>query len=230
MCSSKTAEKTAKKKSFDYMNPSVPDDLPLFEMPLVKATPESLEGFGTIVTDYMNHPVEITQWPAQGWRPIDKGTGDEGGHLEGIFEFWWEGDILFGENMAVNDRYILGWSELPGKASKDNLTPDRSQLLIWHANYHPDGAQLFYPLDNKPFIAALAKTGDDMKPEDWVAFYCDGSFGICIHPGIWHEAITPLSEKSRFYDKQGAVHARVSCDFTKEFGVFVKIPLVPDLS
>ncbi len=101
MCSSKTAEKTAEKKSFDYMNPSVPDDLPLFEMPLVKATPESLEGFGTIVTDYMNHPVEITQWPAQGWRPIDKGTGDEGGHLEGIFEFWWEGDILFGENMAV---------------------------------------------------------------------------------------------------------------------------------
>ncbi|OUS13903.1 hypothetical protein A9Q97_04400, partial [Rhodospirillales bacterium 47_12_T64] len=83
MCSSKTAEKTAEKKSFDYMNPSVPDDLPLFEMPLVKATPESLEGFGTIVTDYMNHPVEITQWPAQGWRPIDKGTGDEGGHLEG---------------------------------------------------------------------------------------------------------------------------------------------------
>ena len=216
-----------KKKSFDYMNPAVPDELPLFDMPLVKATAESLEGFGTIVTDYMSHPVEIVQWPAQGWRKIDDGTGDEAGHLDGIFEFWWEGDVLLGQNMAVNDRYILGWSKQPGLASRENTAPDRSQLLIWHANYHPDGAQLFYPLDNKPFVAALAKTGDDMKPEDWVAFYCDGSFGLCIHPGIWHEAITPLSQKSRFYDKQGAVHARVSCDFTKEFGVFLRIPLVP---
>ena len=217
--------KDRERKSFDYMNPSVPGSLPLFEIPLVEATAENFAGFGTLVTDYSNHPVEIVQWPAQGWRSIDKGTGDEGGHLEGIFEFWWEGDILFGENMAVNDRYILGWSEQPEKASKENQNPDRSQLLIWHANYHPDGAQLFYPMDNKPFIAALAKTGDDMKPEDWVAFYCDGSFGLCINPGVWHEAITPLSEKSRFFDKQGAVHARVSCDIAKEFGVFIKIPL-----
>jgi len=33
-------------------------------------------------------------------------------------------------------------------------------------------------------VTALANTGDDMKPEDWVAFYCDGSFGVCIHAGI----------------------------------------------
>ncbi|MCZ4281372.1 ureidoglycolate lyase [Kiloniella laminariae] len=217
-----------RKKGFDYMAPPVPGELPLFDIPLVRATPESLEGFGTLVTDYMTHPVEIVRWPAQGWRSIDEGTGDEAGHLEGIFEFWWEGDFLLGENMAVKDRYILGWSELPAKARRNNPDSKRDQLLIWHANYHPDGAQLFYPLDNRPFVTALAKTGDDMQPEDWVAFYCDGSAGICIHPGIWHEAITPLSPRSRFYDKQGAVHARVSCNFTEEFGVFMRIPLTPD--
>ena len=216
-------------KRFDYMNPVVPKDLPHFDLPLIKATAENFAEYGTIVTDYANHPVPIVPWPHSGWRTLDAGTGDEGGYKEGIFEFWWQGDFLLGENKAVNDKYILGWCTNPENAQLDNPTPDRSKLLIWHANHHPDGGQLFYPLDNKPFIAAFANTGDDMKPEDWVAFYCDGSFGICIHPGVWHEAITPLAPMGRFYDKQGAVHARVSADFPAEFGTLLSIPLIlPD--
>lgn len=213
---------------FDYMNPIVPAGLPHFEIPLIKATVENFADYGTIVTDYETHPVPIVTWPHTGSRRVDAGTGNEGGYKEGTFEFWWEGDVLFGENMAVNDRYILGWSVNPEDARTDNPGPDRSRLLIWHANHPPDGGQLFYPLDGKPFVAALAKTDDDMKPEDWVAFYCDGSFGVCIHPGIWHEAITPLSPRARFYDKQGAVHARVSADFPIEFGVLLSIPLTVD--
>ena len=215
-------------KRFDFMNPDVALGLPHFDMPLIRATPENFAPYGTIVTDFMNHPVPITKWPHTGWRPVDAGTGDEGGTMEGIFEFWWEGDVLFGENKAVNDKYILGWCTNPEDARTDNPDPDRSKLLIWHANHHPDGGQLFYPLDNRPFIAALACTGDDMKPEDWVAFYCDGSFGICLNAGIWHEAIAPLKPVARFYDKQGAVHARVGADFAKEFGVLLSVPL--DLS
>lgn len=131
---------------FDFMNPEVPADLPHFEIPLLRATPDNFAPYGTIVTDFMNHPVPITQWPHTGWRPVDVGTGDEGGYMDGIFEFWWEGDVLFGENKAVNDKYILGWSENPETARTDNPDPDRSKLLIWHANHHPDGGQLFYPL------------------------------------------------------------------------------------
>jgi len=37
-------------------------------------------GSSAIVTDFMNHPVPITQWPHSGWRPVDPGTGDEGGY------------------------------------------------------------------------------------------------------------------------------------------------------
>ena len=74
-------------------------------------------------------------------------------------------------------------------------------------------------------IAAFAKAGDDMCPQDWLAFYCDGSFGVCIDAGIWHEAIIPLGPMARFYDKQGAVHARVSANFAKEFGVLLAVPL-----
>ena len=217
--------KPTEPQSFDWLNPPVQPGLPVHEMPLVRATRENLAGFGEIVTDPYAHDVGIVPWPAQGWRPIDAGTGDQGGHRDGIFRFWWEGERLYGENEAVQDRYLLGWSKDPDVASADTETPDRSQLLIWHANYHPDGAQLFYPLDATPFVAALAKPGDDMTPADWTAFYCDGSAGICIHPGVWHEAIMPLAETGRFYDKQGKVHARVGCDFNKEFGVFLGVPL-----
>lgn len=64
-----------------------------------------------------------------------------------------------------------------------------------------------------------------MRPEDWIAFYFDGSFGLCIHPNIWHEAIAPLAPSARFQDRQGKVHARVSVDFPREFGCLLEIPL-----
>ncbi|MGE4570762.1 MAG: ureidoglycolate lyase [Gammaproteobacteria bacterium] len=214
-----------RRKSFDFMNPVVASGLPRVSIPLVYASAESLKGFGALVSDYQNHIVEIVTWPVQGWRSIDAGTGDEGGHAEGIFKFWWEGDVLLGKNESVNDSYLLGWSKEPSEAKRDNPKAQRNQLLMWHANYHPDGAQLFYPLDGKPFVAAFAKPGDGMTPADWMAFYFDGSQGICIHPGVWHEAIIPLSDNARFYDKQGKVHARVSCDFAKEFGVLLSVPL-----
>ena len=211
--------------SFDYMNPDVPDELPLIDVPLIRATPESFRDYGTIVTDPDTHPVEIVTWPRQGWRPIDPGTGNEGGHVEGTFSFYWQGDILYAENRAVDDKYLLGWTTQPGQASARSATRPRDQLLIWHANYHPDGAQLFHPLHNQPFVVALALPGDDIKPGDWVAFYCDGSFGVCIHPNVWHEAIVPFDDDAPFFDRQGRVHGRVSCDFPREFGCFLRIPL-----
>lgn len=209
----------------DYMNPNVPDEMPLYEIPLIEATAETFKDYGTLVTDPTTHPVEIVQWPQPGWRPVDPGTGDEGGYAEGNFNFHWQGDVLFAENQAVKDQYLLGWATQPGSASKTEQTVARDKLILWHANYHPDGGQLFYPTDGQPFVAALALPGDDVKLDDWVAFYCDGSFGICIHPNVWHEAVAPLSGTGSFYDKQGRVHGRISCDFAKEFGHFLSVPL-----
>ncbi|NQV98315.1 MAG: ureidoglycolate lyase [Rhodospirillales bacterium] len=209
----------------DYMNPPVPDALPLYEIPIIRATAENFKDFGSLVTEPETHPVEIVQWPQPGWRPVDAGTGDEGGYAEGTFKFRWQGDVLYGENQAVDDRYLMGWSTQPGQASTETATVARRQLIIWHANYHPDGGQLFYPTDGQPFVTALAPPGDDLKLEDWVAFYCDGSFGICIHPNIWHEAIAPLADEGSFYDKQGKVHGRISCNFADEFGHFLAVPL-----
>ena len=193
---------------------------------MVNASTETLQNYGELVDDYHSYPVEIVTWPQKGRRPVDDGTGNEAGTVSGTFNFWWQGDYLYGTNQAVNDQYLLGWSKNPGEAQKDpEKTVDHEFVLLWHVNYHPDGGQLFYPLDGLPFVVPLALPGDDVKPSDFVAFYVDGGKGLYIHPNVWHEGVFPLTEKASFYDKQGKVHARVSCNIAQEFGVFLSVPL-----
>ncbi|TNE35416.1 MAG: ureidoglycolate hydrolase [Alphaproteobacteria bacterium] len=220
MSSAKTAP------SPDYLNPDIPPGLDQLEVPVVVATNESLEGYGCLVEDYKNFPVEIVTWPVTGRRMVDEGTGNQGGLAEGIFEFWWEGDVLWGRNNAVEDTYVLGFSTDPNEGAEARATARNDQVLLWHANYHPDGGQLFYSLDGSPFMVPLALPGDDVQPEDFISFFCDGSKGLYIHPDIWHEGVFPIAPKGRFYDRQGKVHARVSVNFAEEFGVLLRVPLI----
>lgn len=201
-------------------------DLPLVPVPLVIADEAALRGYGHLVDAPEHHEVEIVQWPAQGWRPIDEGTGDEGGTVEGIFHCRWEADVLRACNEAVGGDYVLGWRDSRTGAPENADRQDPS-VLLWHMNYHPDGGQLFFPLDAKPFVVPLALPGDDIRPENVVAFWCDGTRGIYIHPGIWHEGVFPVAGEQRFLDRQGKVHARVSCDFGAEFGVYLSVPMEP---
>jgi hypothetical protein len=48
---------------------------------------------------------------------------------------------------------------------------------------------------------------------------------LYIHPNVWHEGVFTQSGTQRFFDKQGAVHARVSVEFPKEFGCLLVAPL-----
>lgn len=194
------------------------------EAPLVAASAESLQGYGYLVDD-PQHPIQIVRWPAQGWRPIDANSGDQGGITEGLFEFWWLGDTLCARNNAVGDSYLFGWSTWPEEARTAGPRAVRSRSLIWRANYHPDGGQLVYPVRGQAFVVALAPPGDDVKPQDFVAFYCDGRRGLYIHPNVWHGAFVPLDDEAAFLDRQGRVHARVSVDFPKEFGCYLAMPL-----
>ena len=130
--------------------------------------------------------------------------------------------MLYGRNSAVDGHYVLGYGAEPADAREDHHEPPE-RLLLWHANYHPDGGQLFFPLDARPFVVPLAPPGDEVRPEDFVAYYFAGSHGLYIHPGVWHEAVFPLADRARFFDRQGKVHARVSCRFDEEFGVFLQV-------
>jgi ureidoglycolate lyase len=195
------------------------------ETPLIAADDASLRGYGCLVDDPKTFPIEITRWPAQGWRPVDEDTGDQGGVTEGVFEFCWREETLYARNNAVGDSYLFGWSNWPEEAGASPASKPRERVLTWHANYHPDGGQLFYPLNGQGFVVPLALPGDDVTPGHFVTFWCDGSRGLYLHPNVWHGAIVPLNDEAEFLDRQGRVHARVSVDFVKEFGCYLASPL-----
>lgn len=201
--------------------------LPVHKIPLIEATNENLQGFGRLVDAPETCAIEIVRWPAQGWRPVDPDTGDQGGTTEGVFDFYWQDHALHAHNTSVvyQNKYVLGWSCEPQYAATEPTPLQRDRVLLWHANYHPDGGQLFFPLDVGPFVAPLALPGDDVRPDDFTAFWFDGARGLYINPGVWHEAVFPIKDKHRFFDKQGKVHARVSVDFSREFGCYVCAPL-----
>jgi hypothetical protein len=208
----------------DYLNPALPHGLRRVTMPVVDATPDTLKGFGKLVGNPAECAIEIVQWPATGSRPIDPGTGDEAGTTEGTFISEWRGDILYGRNEAVGGHYVLAYATQPEAAREDHANAPQ-RMLLWHANYHPDGGQLFFPLDGRPFYVPLALPGDDIAPEQFVCFRFDGRHGLYIHPNIWHEGVFTLSGTQRFFDKQGAVHARVSVDFAREFACLLEAPI-----
>ena len=88
------------------------------DTPLIAATAATLAGYGCLVHgDPKAFPIEIVQWPAQGRRPIDKNSGDQGGIAEGLFEFSWRGETLYARNNAVGDSYLFGWSTFPEEAT-----------------------------------------------------------------------------------------------------------------
>ena len=208
----------------DYLNPDVPANLARVTMPVIDATDAALDGYGHLVADRAQYKIEIVRWPAQGTRPVDLDTGDQGGTTTGTFISEWKGDILYGRNEAVGGHYILAYGEEPSRADETHSRAPR-RILLWHANYHPDGGQLFFPLDRKPFLVPLALPGDDIRPEKFVCFRFDGSQGLYIHPNIWHEGVFAMSGTQRFFDQQGAVHARVSVDFPREFGCLLEAPI-----
>lgn len=208
----------------DYLNPGLTDGLRRVRMPVVEATDETLRGYGFLVDDRHACRIEIVRWPAQGWRTVDEDSGNEGGTTQGVFVSEWKGDILYGRNEAVGGHYVLAYATEPSVAAETH-SRDPAQMLLWHCNYHPDGGQLFFPLDARTFYVPLALPGDDVQPEDFVCFRCEGRRGLYIHPEVWHEGVFARSGTQRFFDRQGAVHARVSIDFAREFGCLLEATL-----
>ena len=112
------------------------------EIPLIKATNETLKGYGYLIDSYENSDIEIVTWPKQGWREIDEGTGNEGGSTEGSFDTWWEGSTLWGQNNAVqhntsdyevDGKYVLGHSVPPRtEPRREYQTPE--QLYHWQVS------------------------------------------------------------------------------------------------
>ena len=195
-------------------------------VPLVEATAENLRGFGEIVRDFAASKVKIMPWPLSGSRSMSQGVnGNEAGETGGNFTMWAKGGLLLAHNEAVERSYIIGWYDDPAEASQDKAPASRDRLYIYQANYHPDGGQIWCPRDGTPFIAVLAKPSDDVKPEDFVAFRFDGSFGLQILPSVWHQPAAPVGPRMIIDNKQGRVHACVDFDSLAEFGCYLEVPI-----
>ncbi len=201
------------------------ENIRVHPVPLKVASNESVRGYATLTTSFIDAEVEIVTWPAPGWRPIDEGTGNQGGTTEGSFEIFRVGSLMYAHNHAVDGHYITGWFDDPAVASESTVPETKSRIFVCEANYHPDGGQLFYSRDGLPFVALLALPGDDVRLEDFVAFYCDGSMGLNLHSGVWHQPVYPLADSAVFDNRQGRVHACISCDFVLEFGAYLSVPL-----
>jgi hypothetical protein len=209
-----------------YDDPPIGTGLRLVEAPLVVATAQSLRGYGRLVPSPETCEIQIVRWPATGSRPVDPDCGDEGGVTRGEFVSQWRDGVLHGANDAVGGAYVIGVASRPD--GDDRGGPGR-RVLLWHANYHPDGGQMFFPVRREPFVVPMALPGDDVRPEHFVNFWFDGTQGLCMHPNIWHEGVFPCGGSGVFLDRQGAVHARVSCEFPREFGCLLScaLPLDP---
>lgn len=196
------------------------------EVRRVVADAETLLGYGRIVPDFASARVTLVTWPQPGWRPVVPGTGAEGGVVEDRFEFVRRGEVLHAVNHAVGRSYVTGWFADPAIASEARTPVDTRRIFTHEANYHPDGGQIFGPCNAQPFVVLLARPGDDVGPDDFVAFYFDGRFGIHIDPGVWHQPVFPVGPRASFQNKQGRVHCCIAVDFVREFGCYLDVPLL----
>jgi len=91
------------------------------------------------------------------------------------------------------------------------VTFDRREPIIHWMEYHAKHTQTFIPLSGKPFVMVLGKPTrmradqsiDVSQPElpdlaNVRAFHFDGSCGICMHVGTWHEVPFPLQDATHF--------------------------------
>jgi len=226
-----------------YANPELCKGLKTHHVPMQLATNENLKGMGMVITSpeeitVAKNNFEIVAWPTHGWRKLDPGTGDEAGTTEGKFDIYWDGDFLYGKNHTIAteaNHYLLGYAKDPlqckrlGAGTPPSTSP--SSISLWYSDYHPDGGQLFFPEDGQPFVTNLAPPkGDDIRPEDFCAFYVPAGHGVYIHPGTWHNAVYthPATGAWRtFFNRQGKVHARISVNWAEEFGTLLRVPLSP---
>lgn len=214
-----------------YLNPKLPSDLTVCDVPIVRATDASLKDVGCLVQhpdDFTieNRRFKIVPWPQPGWRALDPGTG---GTTEGEVRLSWEDGNLIGENLALSTsarKYLLAFGSLPDQCT--HVENVGSHVFVWYSDYHPDGGQMFFSRTS-PFVANLAPpVGDDVCPDDFTAFYFEAGSDLYIHPGVWHNSVyvTPDQAPATVFGRQGKVHARISIRWAEEFGTTLRVPLV----
>ena len=175
----------------------IPDNIIIYEVPIIKATSQTIKEYGKFVDNFGNEKVINTIWPKPkelvltrdfGYkytRPIDKFTGDEALPTIGIFKSYYNDNYCYSTNTSVrNGEYIIG--------VKPNNEKNTNNIYTREMNYHLCGGQVIKNRDKTPFLLLLSKANDFIKPQDCFLFHFDGTCGFQIFPNIWHQPLYPI--------------------------------------
>ena len=121
----------------DLSRPPSTRQLKVFNVPLLPATAENLEGYGLPVTDFSSAGCAITPWPVSGWRSLVPGTGDEGGFVEDVFTSERRGGVQYSCNVGLGRRYIIGWYGDDPSLAKNDIEPTQEELqfILTHVRH-----------------------------------------------------------------------------------------------
>jgi ureidoglycolate lyase len=104
------------------------------------------------------------------------------------------------DNLAEIDVMAEGGSS---KVSLFMAQPRPKPIAIDMMERHPLGSQLFYPLQNRPWLVVVCD--DPGRPESFRAFTAMGNQGVNYRRNAWHFPLLVHEENSRFIviDRQG---------------------------
>ncbi len=98
-------------------------------------------------------------------------------------------------------------------------------------NHHRNSTQALIPLEGKACLLVVAppdatfETAADLKRVR--AFLCDGSVGVNIGLGTWHQALLPLGPSLKMVNIQGrnSTQDTYTCNFVKAFDSQIEVSL-----
>lgn len=102
---------------------------------------------------------------------------------------------------------------------------------IGSLNRHANSTQALIPLEGKACLVVVAapetnfENAADLKKIK--AFLCDGSIGINIGLGTWHQALLPIGADMKMVNVQGVNSSKDTeiCHFDKTFDTVIEITL-----
>ena len=118
------------------------------------------------------------------------------------------------------------------RSDPNDLAAEKLELSIGqvraHFACHDDAGQSFYPSRHCPTIFFVAPVQPTVEPENFRAFYSDGSTGICMKLLVWHTMPVCLKGEEVYLTSRGDqdYHAHsIDVHFDQDRG----LALAPDM-
>lgn len=117
------------------------------------------------------------------------------------------------EPLRINQGFALRFDDLAnidvgegGGTSNISVfvgTPRPAPIAIKLMERHPLGSQLFYPLQNRPWLVLVC--GDPADEASYAAFSATGEQGVNYFRNVWHHPLLVCDPDSRFLvvDRKG---------------------------